>query len=367
MATKATKKSSRGKAAKKESTKSKASRSSKKAAATTSSSNSAALLFIMIVMLFAVLVFFSTSCSSCSTEPDAPANAEVSSQPTTENAQVYFPPESQEETTTAEETTTIAEETTTTAEETTTTEAETTTTKTSKTTISDDTSNYKDVKNPNYKSKYYIIVYLKNQRVLVLGKDENGKYTENIKVFTCSSGKSGHATPTALTSITKRWRWRALFGNVYGQYTTKFNGNILFHSVPYTKESIDTLQMEEFNKLGKPASKGCIRLCVRDAKWIYDNAPNGTQVRVMNASCEFAPAYVPSLKSGEKYAGWDPTDPNSKNPYKSSSNDESDSTTQESTTTEAVSTTTETTTTTAATTTAATTAAQEQSADEAAQ
>ncbi|HAH78565.1 MAG TPA: L,D-transpeptidase, partial [Ruminococcaceae bacterium] len=32
------------------------------------------------------------------------------------------------------------------------------------------------------------------------------------------------------------------------------------------------------DKLGEPASHGCIRLPVEDAKWIYDNIPEGTKV-----------------------------------------------------------------------------------------
>jgi len=32
--------------------------------------------------------------------------------------------------------------------------------------------------------------------------------------------------------------------------------------------------------LGKPASHGCVRMTVEDAKWIYDTIPNGTKVIV---------------------------------------------------------------------------------------
>lgn len=177
------------------------------------------------------------------------------------------------------------------------------------------TKDHPDVYKPNYEKNYYIIVYQKNGRVLVLGKDDYGKYNQIIKCFTCSVGLNGK-TPNGLYSIDTRYRWRLLFGNVYGQYAVRFYGNYLFHSVPYTKQSPNKLQPGEFEKLGSPASKGCVRLCVRDIKWIYDNATNGTQVRVLGGkNCSVTPEPIPELNNSTTYKGWDPTDPNSNNPY----------------------------------------------------
>ena len=53
---------------------------------------------------------------------------------------------------------------------------------------------------------------------------------------------------------------------------TQITGNILFHSVPYTeKYNNASLEYWEYDKLGTSASLGCIRLTVKNAKWIYDN------------------------------------------------------------------------------------------------
>lgn len=179
-------------------------------------------------------------------------------------------------------------------------------------------SNHEDVKDPNYKSKYYIIVYTKNNTVRVLEKDINGKYSIDAKLFLCSTAIKGKITPAGLYAIEKRYDWRAMFGNVYAQYAVRFYGNYLFHSVPYYTVAHDDLEMDEYEKLGQPASLGCVRLCVRDAKWIYDNCPNGTQVRVVSgkngpAHSETEP--IPSLNYDSKYKGWDPTDPHKNNPY----------------------------------------------------
>ncbi len=178
------------------------------------------------------------------------------------------------------------------------------------------TSNHVDVLNPDYEDNYYIIVYRDNCKVLVLGKDAYGKYNQTVKCFTCSVGATGHKTPTGVYAIDKRYRWRYLFNDVYGQYAVRFYGNYLFHSVPYLSQSASTLKTAEFAKLGSPASLGCVRLCVRDAKWIYDNASNGTQVRVLSGkNCSVQTEAIPALNTAAAYKGWDPTDPDVKNPY----------------------------------------------------
>ena len=75
--------------------------------------------------------------------------------------------------------------------------------------------------------------------------------------------------------------WHALFDDVYGKYVTGIDGNFLFHSVPYTELlKNDSLESDEYNKLGTDASLGCVRLAVSDAKWIYDNCPVGTYVKI---------------------------------------------------------------------------------------
>jgi len=84
--------------------------------------------------------------------------------------------------------------------------------------------------------------------------------------------------------------------------------------VLYQKPDPSTLFSNSYRNLGKRASHGCVRLCTRDCKWIYDNCPMGTQVRIVSAKGP-AGSSIPALKSGSRYAGWDPSDPSPKNPY----------------------------------------------------
>ena len=48
--------------------------------------------------------------------------------------------------------------------------------------------------------------------------------------------------------------------------------------MPYYSAEKDQLETEEFNKLGTPASLGCVRLQIEDCKWIYDECPSGSPV-----------------------------------------------------------------------------------------
>lgn len=164
---------------------------------------------------------------------------------------------------------------------------------------------------------YYIRVNRQANCVTVYKKDADGKYTVPVKAMTCSVGLTG-VTPLGTTKITARYLWRPLFGGTYGQYTVRFNGHILFHSVPYTQTSKDSLMEGQFNMLGQPASQGCVRLSAIDAKWIYDNCKNGTTVEVYD-SPDPGPLGKPTtyqISANSPYRGWDPTDPDPANPWK---------------------------------------------------
>lgn len=166
---------------------------------------------------------------------------------------------------------------------------------------------------------YYIKVNYGAQVVTIYKKDNNGNYTVPVKAMVCSTGE--YTPKSGVYSIPARWKWLRLQGNVYGQYSTQIKGNILFHSVPYlTKGDPGSLEYWEYDKLGTYASAGCIRLTVKDAKWIYDNCKNGTKVEFYSSSNP-GPLGKPTAKKISNAAGdlknWDPTDPNPDNPWKS--------------------------------------------------
>lgn len=170
---------------------------------------------------------------------------------------------------------------------------------------------------PDNSSKYYIKVNCGANVVTIYTKDSEGNYTVPYKAMVCSTGT---ATPRYLGgkyAIKSRWRWGALFGGVYGQYCVHIVDQILFHSVPYLDKSPDSLEYWEYDKLGTSASAGCIRLTVKDVKWIYNNIPTGTIVEFYSSS-DPGPLGKPSaqkISGNEECRDWDPTDPSKGNPW----------------------------------------------------
>ncbi len=161
------------------------------------------------------------------------------------------------------------------------------------------------------KTGYYIEVNITQNIVSVYNQDGTMQ-----KTFYCSTGA---VTPTGTYYTSDKYPWRMLFGNVYGQYATRIHSNILFHSVPYSHTDKSSLKYEEYNKLGQKASSGCIRLAVKDAKWIYDNCDKGTKVYLYKSSEPLESLPKPPFKidiNDLEKRGWDPTDPDSDNPWK---------------------------------------------------
>lgn len=164
-------------------------------------------------------------------------------------------------------------------------------------------------------NKYYIKINYAANVVTVYTKDSGGNYTVPVKAIVCSTGK---ATPTGgIYKMSNKYRWHQLNGGVYGQYCSRITGHILFHSVPYAKNTPDSLKYVAYDKLGTKASAGCIRLTCQDAMWIYNNCPSGTYVEFYSSSNP-GPLGKPSaqkISSNAQCRNWDPTDPTKGNPW----------------------------------------------------
>lgn len=98
-----------------------------------------------------------------------------------------------------------------------------------------------------------------------------------VESFVCSTGLPGSDTPKGKYTIHERGKSffsQSLQEGAY--YWTQFQGDFLFHSVPFDKNK--KIMDAEAAKLGTKASHGCVRLSIDNAKWIYDNIPRGTVV-----------------------------------------------------------------------------------------
>ncbi len=162
---------------------------------------------------------------------------------------------------------------------------------------------------------YYIRINRALNVVNIYTMDEQGYYSVPYKAMVCSTGD---ATPLGSYNTTAKYRWLSLYGGVYGQYATRIVGAILFHSVPYFTENPADLEFDEYNKLGTAASMGCVRLCVSDVLWIYENCPVGTTVEFYDDYEYPGPMGKPvpiTIDTSDERRGWDPTDPDPDNPW----------------------------------------------------
>ena len=178
-----------------------------------------------------------------------------------------------------------------------------------------------DISIPDVEFPYYVMVNRRMNCVTVYTLDEKNTYSVPVKAMVCSVGL-GDNTPLGIFTTSESYKWRQLFGNVYGQYAYRIYNTIMFHSVPYFTPDKDNLETEEYNKLGEAASLGCVRLAVKDAKWLVDHCPPGTTVEIYEDD-DPGPLGKPSsikIDTKSKKAGWDPTDPDKKNPWKKNQN-----------------------------------------------
>jgi len=167
---------------------------------------------------------------------------------------------------------------------------------------------------------YFIKVNRAANCVTVYGMDDKKEYSIPVKAFVCSCGRPGEETIIGENyTTTDKYVWRLMNDDTYGHYAFRINKGYLFHSVPYYTARNNDLEAEEYNKLGSFASMGCVRMCVRDVKWIYDNCPAGTMVTIYDDADNPGPLGKPEaikIPTDSEFSGWDPTDPNEGNPWK---------------------------------------------------
>ena len=138
-----------------------------------------------------------------------------------------------------------------------------------------------------------------------------------VKTIRVSVGLAGTPTPTGSYTLSRSARWQPLMGPSWGQYGTHVDGagqgGIFVHSVACGQANSYNLPAGEYNKLGSPASHGCIRACVADAKWVYDNC-NGSRIYIFDGAYKAddalkGPLGKKALTPLRGAANFDPTDP----------------------------------------------------------
>ena len=163
------------------------------------------------------------------------------------------------------------------------------------------------------KGPYYVEVDRVNGVMTIF---DSGRTTP-VKSIRVSVGLAGTPTPTGTYTLRSNLRWQPLMGPSWGQYGTHVQyagqGGIFVHSVSGSSPNSYSLPAAEYNKLGNPASHGCIRCCVADAKWVYENC-NGATIKIFDGTYKADEVFKGPLGRralvplyGSK--NFDPTDP----------------------------------------------------------
>lgn len=131
-----------------------------------------------------------------------------------------------------------------------------------------------------YVFPYKIIVDISDQRVYIYGWDGDG-FNKKVGSCKCSTGMSGYDTPTGTYQSGGKvtsgpWYYFQDY-NCYAKYAYRVVGGIMFHSVLYNGNKVGPTN-SSVNALGRKASHGCIRLPEKNAKWIFENCPEGTTI-----------------------------------------------------------------------------------------
>ena len=134
------------------------------------------------------------------------------------------------------------------------------------------------------------------------GLHEKSAYTPIGTYSVCTNGQS--------VKYTMKPMHEPDGSTVYARWATHIVGNVYFHSIAVGTQSHYALPAVTYNKLGRPASAGCIRMAVADAKWIYDYTSTGNTIKIVKGSTKkpgpLGKAKTIKVKGGINY---DPTDP----------------------------------------------------------
>ena len=141
------------------------------------------------------------------------------------------------------------------------------------------------IKNKKSKTKYLIALDTRRNNIIIYkGKKGNWK---PYKQFVCACGVDGHRTPRGDFKVQRR-KPKFQTGDKVGAvvvrpkytcwYATKFKGAVFFHSTLYY---LNSKSRHAARHVGKHYSHGCVRLEIKNAKWIKDTIPFGTRVLIV--------------------------------------------------------------------------------------
>ncbi len=176
-------------------------------------------------------------------------------------------------------------------------------------------------------NKFYIEINRAACVVTVYMYDEDTKkYDIPVKTCTVSVGRdvstvagtgglntSSSYTPIGTYSVGVKYSLKPMYepdgSTVYARWASHIVGNVYFHSIAVGSQSHYALSSYNYNRLGSPASAGCIRMTVADAKWIYDYASAGSTIKIVKGKSSKPGPLGKNKTIKINGVSYDPTDP----------------------------------------------------------
>lgn len=168
---------------------------------------------------------------------------------------------------------------------------------------------------------YLIKVNVAANCITIYEKGTSGEYDTAVKSFSCSLDETTLKSDEVFM-VTAHKDWKQMKDGTFSKYVVELSNGISICSSPYTAKSNDTLDMGKFNGIGFEKAIENIWLCSTDAKWIFENCVNGSNVIFYSDSNTSGPLGKPDtikLNENSKFTNWDPTDDDENNPWKNSS------------------------------------------------
>ncbi|GAA0629495.1 hypothetical protein GCM10008901_00010 [Bifidobacterium pullorum] len=137
-----------------------------------------------------------------------------------------------------------------------------------------------DWNSPSQESAYPNLSKVRNLNVRVSIADQQVYIRDGSTVIYTMIASTGlnDCTPRGTYRVNGRGRSFMNPDGMGANNWVRFLGNYLFHSVPINKSG--NYIVSEAQKLGRPASHGCVRLTIPDSKWLYDQLRDGTSVTI---------------------------------------------------------------------------------------
>ena len=158
----------------------------------------------------------------------------------------------------------------------------------------------------------YFLYFEKGSHTLVVfGVGDDNRYSVVVKTFLAACSKS--LTPVGVWTLGDKEPWHQFGTTGYAMYGIRYaaeTGNRIFLHGPLYKEKDHFTLIRKYydgdKRIGGDTTSGCLRMVVRAIKWIYNNCPSGTKIKIVNGSpMGFTPPSLPQLIYPYNY---DPTD-----------------------------------------------------------